>query len=155
MNNHKNIENLIEHIVAGFRAMDLAKEFNGVDLNEPGRLGRTPLMAATAKGSLEMIEALVRSGASVQATGSKHMTALHEASVNGETRIAEYLISKGAEIDAATADGATPLMCAAAWGNIEVAKLLLEKGADRARKDRIGASARTLQSKKARTTWPT
>jgi uncharacterized protein len=148
MNDQQNIEQLIEHIVAGVPSVQLEMECKGVDLNEIGKHGRTPLMAAAVQDSLEVVEALVRNGASVQAAGIRQMTALHEASANGRTKIANYLLLHGAGIDEVTADGVTPLMCAAAWGNLEVAKLLLESGADWSRTDHAGATASDIAREK-------
>jgi len=141
MNNQLNIEHLIKSIVNGAPTVQLEAECKGLDLNEVGVHGRTPLMVAAAEGLIAAVETLVRNGASVHATGLLKMTALHEASANGKASVVNYLLSLGAEIDAETTQGVTPLMCAAAWGNLEVVKLLLEFGANSTKADCIGATA--------------
>jgi ankyrin repeat protein len=110
--------------------------------------GRTPLMVAAAQGHLQAIEALVRSGVSVNATGMGRMTALHEAAANGHGAAVKMLLLAGADIDSLTVDNATPLMCAAAWGYLDVAKLLLENGADSKRVDRYGDTAAEIAREK-------
>lgn len=148
MNNHLKIQHLIESIVAGASTAQLEIECNGLDLNEVGIHGRTPLMVAAAEGLVAVVGTLVRNGASVRATGHYQTTALHEAAVNGEAAVVNYLVSLGAEVDAATTQGVTPLMCAAAWRSTEVAKLLLENGADRTKRDCNGATAADTASEK-------
>ena len=148
MSDQPKIERLIKDIVAGASTVQIEFESRELDVNEVGSHGRTPLMVAAAEGMLAAVEALVRSGASVHATGRGQMTALHEASGNGEVAIVNYLLSHGADVDAETNDRVTPLMCAAAWGNIEVAKLLLEKGADGKKTDRTGATAADIALEK-------
>jgi uncharacterized protein len=141
MNAQHKLEHLIQSIVAGATAIQLEAECSGLDLNEVGIHGRTPLMVAAAEGLFAAVETLVRNGASVHAIGRSHMTPLHEASANGQSVIANYLLSLGAKVNAETIDGVTPLMSAVAWGNVESAKILLENGADLTRIDCRGASA--------------
>jgi ankyrin repeat protein len=141
------IEELIERIVAG-APLRLDAEVKTLDLNKAGVHGRTPLMVAAAVGRFEAVEALVKSGASIVATGAQQLNALHEASAEDETRIAGYLLSLGADPNALTDWGVTPLMCAAAWGNCAVAKLLLENGADKSRVSRNGATAADIAREK-------
>jgi uncharacterized protein len=142
------IEHLIESIVTGVSTVQLETECIGLDPNEVGIHGRTPLMVAAAEGNFAAVETLVRNGASVLVIGRGRMTALHEASANGQATVVNHLLSLGAEVNAETIDGVTPLMCAAAWGNTEVAQLLLENGADPTRTDRAGATAADIAYEK-------
>lgn len=148
MNTQPNVDHLIECIVARATTIRLETECAGLNLNEVGIHGRTPLMVAAAEGFFAAVETLVRHGASVHATGDRQMTALHEASASGKAAIATYLLSLGAEVDAETTDGVTPLMCAAAWGNNAVARTLLDNGADWKRVDRTGATAADIAREK-------
>lgn len=150
MTSRSTIEQLIERIVAG-APLPLDEEDWG-ELDTVGVHGRTPLMAAAVQGRPEAVEALVRKGALVDASGAERMTALHEASANGHTAVVKILLSLGADIDALTVDGVTPLMCAAAWGNLEVAMVLLENGADSKRVDRLGAAAAEIAREKGEDT---
>ncbi|WP_315706620.1 MULTISPECIES: ankyrin repeat domain-containing protein [unclassified Bradyrhizobium] len=148
MNNQSKIEQFIQRIVAGASQAELEIDSRGLDLNEVDMHGRTPLMVSAAEGLLGVAEMLVRTGASVRATGHRAMTALHEASANGEAAVVTYLLSVGAEPNAETVDGVTPLMCAAAWGNAKVAKLLLDNCADPGKTDRKGATAADIAREK-------
>ncbi len=148
MNAQKEIDDLIRMVVAGITTIQLQIKCRGLNLNEVGVHGRTPLMVAAAEGLFAAIETLVRNGASVDAAGHSRMTALHEASANGQTVVVNYLLSLGAKVDAETIDGVTPLMSAAAWGNIEAAKVLLKNGADCAKVDRYGATAADIAREK-------
>lgn len=148
MNLHTKNDDLIKIIVTGVTTIQLEIACRGVNLNEVGTHGRTPLMVAAAEGLFAAVETLVRNGASVDAAGHSRMTALHEASANGQTMVVNYLLSVGAEVDAETIDGVTPLMSAAAWGNMEVAKVLLKQGADSAKIDRYGATATDIAREK-------
>ncbi len=148
MNDKLNINPVIETILRDDSTLQLMIESKNYDLNEMGRHGRTPLMAAAAAGLLRAVEILVLHGASVHTKGHYQCTALHEACASGETAIANYLLSLGAEIDAGTAHGTTPLMCAAAFGNLETVRLLLEKGANITKIDCRGATAADIAREK-------
>src|SRR5688572_30724722 len=115
MNNQAKLEQLIKSIGNGASAAQLQSECDGLNLNDIGIHGRTPLMVAAAAGLLPAVETLVRSGAAVRSSGRYQMTALHEAVANDHVAVARYLLSSGADINAETVDGATPLMCAASW----------------------------------------
>lgn len=148
MSDQKRIDEIIDGINAGLPLIQLEVQFQSIDLNLVGTHGRTPLMAAVVNGSIPMVEALVRIGAGVQASGHRQLTALHEAAAHGEVEIVKYLISLGAVIDAVNNDGVTPLMCAAAWGNHEAVEILLKSGADWRNKDARGSTASDIAREK-------
>jgi len=148
MSDQQCIDEIIDGINVGLSLIKMEVKFKAVDINLAGKHGRTPLMAAVVKGSIQMVESLVRNGARPQASGFEKLTALHEASAHGKVEIAKYLISLGAAIDAVSDDGVTPLMCAAAAGNNEAAELLLRSGADWRNKENKGATASDIAREK-------
>ena len=77
--------------------------------------GNTPLMLASGMGTLEAMQILVESGASVRAANSTGTTAL----MWGAHDLAKVrlLVGKGAEINAKTKQGRTALMVAG-WRRI-------------------------------------
>ena len=75
-------------------------------------------------------QALVDSGAEVNAADPYGHTPLMNAAGSGALDIATLLVSSGARVDAATEDGHTALMIAAGKGHREIAALLLDAGAD-------------------------
>lgn len=150
MSDQQCIDEIIDGIYDGLSLIKMEMQFQTVDINLTGRRGRTPLMAAVVKGSIQLVESLVRNGALLQASGFKQLTALHAASAHGEVEIAKYLISLGAAIDAVSDDGVTPLMCAAAAGNNGAVELLLRNGADWRKKTIREQRLRILHEKRTR-----
>ena len=76
------------------------------------------------------VQALLDSGADVNAKDENDMTALHWAASGGNEELVELLISKGADVNAKEEVGWTPLHYAAAMNHKAIAELLLAKGAD-------------------------
>lgn len=142
------IERLIESLLASDPSVPPDIERHGVNPNEVGIHGRTPLMVMAGEGRIEAFEILVSMGASVNSTGNRSLTALHEAAANGHPRIASRLLDLGASVDAETIDGVTPLMCSAAWGHVDVARILLANAADCSKTDTTGATAADIAREK-------
>jgi ankyrin repeat protein len=102
---------------------------------DPNRLswdGATPLMAAATHGWKDVVELLIRRGASVNAHGSSRNTAFHCAvSAQKENlEIVQILFNGGADIDARGSMGDTAVMIAARDGRANIVKFLAEKGAN-------------------------
>lgn len=105
--------------------------------------GATPLMVAARGNSLAVVELLIESGASVNASDDEHRytlqssnkgkTALMAAAKTNEPRVVETLIEHRAEVNAGTANGWTALHSAARFNDAEMVKTLLEAGADASR----------------------
>ncbi|KAL0929819.1 uncharacterized protein CTRU02_215249 [Colletotrichum truncatum] len=96
-----------------------------------GMYGDTPLMAASARGSLEVVKLLLDQKANVNIRGIKGNTPLTNALDGGNWEIAKLLLQKGAAVNVRGGMyGDTPLMAASAGGNLEVVKLLLGYKAD-------------------------
>jgi ankyrin repeat protein len=109
----------------------------GVDARDT--LGQTPLMLASAFGSVEAVRELLAAGADARATSSSGATALHWAATNLEKTRA--LLRAGADINAVSQLGRSPLLVAsAATGTADVVQLLLAKGAQVDASDSTGAT---------------
>jgi ankyrin repeat protein len=94
--------------------------------------GFTPLGFAAFFGQLEIVKALLKAGADVNAASRESMkvTPLASAAAAKQTEIARLLIEHGANVNARSAGGHIPLHEASANGNVELVKLLIENGAD-------------------------
>jgi ankyrin repeat protein len=96
--------------------------------------GNTPLIRAAWEGDADKVEALLKTGADVNASNREGMTALMAATWGktgrGDVRIAKALIANGANVNAANVHGRTALMEVAGNGNSEFVLLLLDAGAD-------------------------
>lgn len=103
----------------------------GMDVNEHGMGGDTPLHKAAKGGHLDVVKLLITKGANVNAKSDNGNTPLHSAASLGHLKVVEFLISKGADVNAEESNyGATPLHSAARGGNASVVEFLIEQGAD-------------------------
>jgi ankyrin repeat protein len=98
-------------------------------LNVRDARGSTPLMYASAVGSVDAVKILIDAGADVSAKNGLDVTALIYAAFDpAKIRL---LVEAGADVNARSKVGRTPLIVAAARpGSAEAVKLLLAKGAD-------------------------
>ena len=87
----------------------------------------TDLMSAAKNGHTEIVSALFRGGADVNAKTSKGLTALMIAARYGHTGIVSDLLScEGIDVNAATSEGLTALMIAAQNGHTEIVSDILK-----------------------------
>jgi ankyrin repeat protein len=91
--------------------------------------GTTPLHRAAYQDDLPRVEALIRSGANVNAANDLGVTPLWLAAQNGSEAVVKALLAGGANPNAALIAGETPLMVAARAGKAPVVDLLLARGA--------------------------
>jgi uncharacterized protein len=103
----------------------LASPLTQVD--EANAEGETPLMLAAIRGSLPVVQALVKRGAAINRKG---WTPLHYACSGPDNGVAAFLIAQGAELNARSENGTTPLMMAARYGNSDLVPLLIKAGAE-------------------------
>jgi ankyrin repeat protein len=130
----------------------------GCASNEPSNLvpqeataASTPLMQAVSAGDLDQVEALAKSGASLNTLTEKG-TPLEAAVRARQDRIAWFLLSEGAAPDLAGSDNVTPLMIAAADGQRRLVRLLLSAGADVNARDSEGVTPVLLAARNSHLT---
>jgi hypothetical protein len=88
------------------------------------------LLAATRKGDLAQVKALLEKGASVNSKSSYGQTPLFFACDRGYVDIVKLLLDRGAEVNLKdTFYGQTPLGWATSKNRLEIVKLLLDHGA--------------------------
>ncbi|HUX73097.1 MAG TPA: quinoprotein dehydrogenase-associated putative ABC transporter substrate-binding protein [Steroidobacteraceae bacterium] len=97
----------------------------GADVNTPvAKGGYTPLMLASVAGSPDLVTALLRHGAQVNAANAGGVTALMIAAAGKDPQLAQILLRAGADVNARSADGRTPLSIARQSGNTAVLDVL-------------------------------
>ena len=118
------------------------------DLNALSAQGESPLMLASLKGQLELVEKMVKKGADINKTG---WTPLHYAASAGQVKVISLLLENHAYIDAESPNGSTPLMLASMYGTAAAVKLLLEEGADPLLRNQQGLTALQFAQRANRT----
>lgn len=121
-----------------FAAIDAGKEIyaeglllNGKpDLNVRNSTGETILHRAVGKGMKELVQLLIKAGASVRARSANGETVLHAAALHAEPEMMSLLLAAGADPKARNDDGESPLHWAALSGHAAVAAVLIDRGAD-------------------------
>ena len=108
------------------------------DLNTLSAQGESPLMLASLKGQLDLVEKMVKKGADVNKTG---WTPLHYAASAGQLQAISLLLENHAYIDAESPNGSTPLMMASMYGTAAAVQLLIEEGADPLLRNQQGLTA--------------
>lgn len=126
----------------------LLTETDSLDPNEATPFGLTALGYAAAKGHLEIIELLLRTGANPNTSGE--VTTL-QSGVLGGLEAVRLLIQAGADVNRADKYGETALMSAAALGKLDIVKELLKNGADPKLKDKKGDTALQQAQRNQRT----
>lgn len=125
----------------------------GVSPNSANDEGQTPLHIAAVEGHLGAVQALIDSGADVNARDAMQWTPIFKAAYNheqdtGYAPVVKALVDAGADVNARIGFGLTPLMLAAGGGEGAVCEVLLNAGADALATNEAGRSA--LQMAKER-----
>ena len=121
----------VVHLILG---RDKSKEL----LEKRNTGGRTPILIATAREHVEIVEALAAAGANVNAQGGAGNTALHLAVEIDLPEVVELLLNADAKLDITNNDGQTPYAQALASGSEDCAALLA--AADRAAATELSGS---------------
>ncbi len=106
----------------------LEKDLSSV--NKPNDEGESPLILATEKSNLMIVELLLAAGAQADYANSNGVLPLHIAADKGDLFVGKALLAAGAGIDKKTSDGQTPLILAARNGKNDFTAMLIEMGAD-------------------------
>lgn len=103
----------------------------GVDINMLDRGGWSALMKAASLGRLNAMRALLRHGATINASTHDTRPPMRLAIIGGHLGVIDCLVTAGDDVNAPQDQyGLTPLMEAAAYGQANVARTLLRHGAD-------------------------
>ena len=104
----------------------------GADVNERDQLGIPVIVNAACRGSNQLIDILLSSGAEINVSvGLSGRTALMCAVEWKHTETVKLLIEAGADLEMADKQGNTPLMIAKSKRSEEIVKLLTDAGATR------------------------
>ena len=121
---------LIEAVKNGNRETARALLQQRIDANTREVDGTTALHWAARADDLEIVQLLIRSGATVDASNRYGITPLSLAATNGGARVMAALLEAGANPNGTVPAGETVLMTASRTGNPEAVTLLLARGAD-------------------------
>jgi ankyrin repeat protein len=88
------------------------------------------LFNAARRNDTATVQALLGSGAEINATNGQSRTALFLASQNGYFEVVQALLAKGAAVNVRDTAGATALIVASQNGHLDVVQALLTKGAE-------------------------
>jgi ankyrin repeat protein len=116
------------------------------DLEAKAQDGYTPLMEASDRGHLAIVQALVQAGAQKEARSIHGTTPLILASDRGHLAVVQALVQAGAEKEASDVNGYTPLIAASARGHLAVVLALVRTAAETDAKDKYGCTPLILAS---------
>lgn len=111
-----------------------------VDVDAPGKRGKTALMLASAHGDLKLVRRLLDLGADPNRFNQTGGNALMYAAQYNRTEVARTLIERGADVSAQGGKFWSALMIAVLKGHTALVDLLLARGADPDARDMLGAT---------------
>lgn len=123
----------------------------GVDINTPDAVGRTPLLWALRRGRSVTAPMLIARGADVNVRPADGGTPLVAAVMRQRADLVEMLLDRGADPNFSGQEGVVVALCrAVSTGRTDVVRLLLERGADPGVADSFGrAPLHLAQGKRA------
>eukprot|EP00439_Symbiodinium_sp_Y106_P001201 s1725_g1.t1 len=99
------------------------------DPSAPNRFRGTALISAAEEGLQEVVKAMVKAGAQLEARDERGNTALLSAAYFGHLKVVGVMVKAGARLEARDEDGATALTIASFSGHLEVVEALVKAGA--------------------------
>ena len=109
---------------------------SGVDVNEKGKVGFTPLITATGWGDLKIVKYLINHGAEVNATTNKGTSVIHYSSINKDPSVLKFMLKNfKLNVNDKTKTHCSPLDFSLRMnalqdhGTLDNTRLLLENGA--------------------------
>ncbi len=113
------------------KAQDVERMISkGDSVNVKNSFGVTPLMRASLKNNISVVNMLLSAKADPNAKDSGGATAMHMAAREGHEKVLEALVRAGANPDSRDAEGWTPLMRASSMGRSGAVQALLDLSAD-------------------------
>jgi uncharacterized protein len=123
-------QSLVDLVRSGQREAVLAAITSpAVDVNVPAPDGSTALLWAAYNVDHEMVSALLKRGAKVNAANRFGDYPLTEAVKLGDVELVRMLLDAGADPDSPNQDGETALMLASSIGSLPIAEMLIKRGA--------------------------
>ncbi|CAG9461834.1 unnamed protein product [Pedinophyceae sp. YPF-701] len=102
----------------------------GTSVDQKDKHSRTALHVAAYAGHVEVIKALLESGANAKAAAMDSTNALHFAAMKGHSEACRALINAGVSVNSKTRKGMMALHFASQGGHKELAQLLLKRRAN-------------------------
>jgi hypothetical protein len=106
--------------------------------DEDANIGETTLILASEHGYVEVVDALIATGADMNKANNNSYTPISRASYKGHLEVVQALIAAGADVNIANEYGYTPIFIASYMGHLEVVQALIAAGADANKADNDG-----------------
>lgn len=106
-------------------------------------LGRQ-LLELAATNDVDLVDDVLKKGASHDARDAEGKTPLHIAAANGQLLVLKLLVGSRADLEARDGSQETPLFAAAAGGHLKVVTYLVDSGVDLRARDQTGHSTLNL-----------